>query len=137
LEDHCHAISADGAPFSLVERSEFASGELDRAADEAADSRRQQSHHRKRGDRLAAPGLADNRKRLAGAKVEADSVDRPHLAAIVEEGDAQIAYLQKERIRGDCLSRRGAHERCSRGLSASLSPSLTTLMAISVMVIAY
>jgi hypothetical protein len=55
---------------------------ISRAADQA--------HHRERGDRLAASGLADDAERLARFDLEVDPVDGPDDATLGEEPGPQV-----------------------------------------------
>ena len=44
---------------------------------------------------LPEPGLADDPEHLVGAERERDAVDRGHLAAVGEEGHAQVADVEQ------------------------------------------
>src|SRR3546814_18626608 len=51
LEEHRQPVAAQGALGGLVERQQVGALEADTAAGDAGDPRRQQAHHRQRGDR--------------------------------------------------------------------------------------
>src|SRR5437763_1328270 len=83
----------------------------------------QQAHDRKRGDRLAAARLADERHRAPHRHVEADALDGAQAARLVDaEIDHQVAHLEQVHL--------------SRGSSASRIASVNRLNAVTRIAIA-
>jgi hypothetical protein len=81
LEDHADPGAAHGAHLGDRQGQEIAALELDAAAGLDAAGLGHQPHDGERGHRLAAPGFADQRQRLARRNREADAVDDTNVSA--------------------------------------------------------
>ena len=79
LEHHGDVVAAHGAHLVLGGAHEVAALEQDLAGGMVRRRVGQELQDRERRDRLAGPGLADERHRLAGHHVERDAVDRKRL----------------------------------------------------------
>ena len=89
LEDQRDFAAAEPAQLALAERHQVASAKVNRAAEDAA-RRLHQPHDRECRHRLAAPGLADKRQRLALSHAEAHVVHGDDRAAASRKARREI-----------------------------------------------
>ena len=104
LEDHRDPVAAELLHASLRQVRELDPVEAHRPVDDPSRGL-QQSHDAERGDRLPAPGLADDAEDLAGTNVERDALDGLDGAAARREVGVQVADLQQR------LAQRGRRRR--------------------------
>src|SRR5207253_5321281 len=95
LEDHRDRRAADALELALRQGGELAAAEDDAAALLDPSGRLDEPHDRERRHRLAAPGLADDAERAAGAEREVDAVDGADRTARRLEPGAQVRDLQQ------------------------------------------
>src|SRR5436305_192 len=94
LENHRNAVAPDLPHPVLVEIEKIGAFERNRAADNPAGRVGYQAHDRKRGDALAATGLAHDRQRLATTDLEGDIVDRLEQPRTGEENRLQALDVE-------------------------------------------
>ena len=118
LEDHADAPAAPPAHLLRGQVVDALRPEADLAARDAA-GRVDQPDHRRAGDRLAGPGLADHAEDLAAADLERHPIDGGQRPAARVEGDGEVA------------DREDGIAHCSFGFSASRSQSPSRLIAMT------
>ena len=94
LKDHRDLVAANPAHLGFALLRQAFAVECDSVGGDGGGTR-QQSHDRKRGDRLSGTGFADDSERLAGVKRERESVDGGNGAVFGSEDGTKIADLEK------------------------------------------
>ena len=106
LEHHRHGFAAQPGQTLVVAPQQLVAVQLDRPLDSSRG--RQQAHDRKRGHRLAGPGLTHHGQRLPGGEVEGEAADGADWPCLAREGDVQVGHLQDRPGHGPAdLARRG------------------------------
>ena len=94
LEDHRQPVAAQRPHRVPVQPEQVRAIEDDPAAGDAGRRRRQEPHDRKRGDTLAATGLADDAEGAAGVQPEIDTVHHRQRPIGTREVNAQVGHLE-------------------------------------------
>jgi hypothetical protein len=102
LENHGDVLAAQAAPFGQRQLEQLASVEAHaRARVDHGRIGRQQAHHGKRADRLAAAGFAHQRHGRVPRHIKRDSLDRLDGILLVDtESDAQVAHFEQQVVFG-------------------------------------
>ena len=98
LEDHGDLGAAEPGHVGVGAAEDLGAVEPDRPGDRGGLV--EQPHDRRRGDRLARAGLADQGQDLAAAHVEVDPAHRVDATVLGGEGDPEAAHLEERRARG-------------------------------------
>jgi hypothetical protein len=98
LENHGHAVAAQGAHGVRPQRGEVGAFKADGPGGNAALALGQQAHDGQRGHAFAAARFTDDAQRAAGIHRKTDAVHRGEFTAAFKlEAGAQAAHLQQSR----------------------------------------
>ena len=124
LKDHRDVVTTHGAHLGIRKLQQIAVFEKNLAGDDLS-RRRNQTHDRKRRDRLAATAFAHQPQQLAAIEIETDAIDRAHQSRARREMGLQIVDFEQVHFESQCNAVRGSSPTVREGASIVLTPSLT------------